>query len=219
MNMRREVPKGLNIGEHSYTARFLAHWKPTEMCFASLDNDQAKLPQNALHFRRTKDFHISVSRDWEHTDWLVVYFTTFSVTRPYSVDDMVISEWRWMEKNLVGSGGILIQGTMPKFAWRDWGKSKTSNSIGCRRDWDLNPGSPEYKAGVLTTRQLCSMIAHRSHGGKTRYCQYNVVVKWLTILPCFWEVQDWNLDLEVGYLDCVFRAFSQFLQAHSRTVP
>jgi hypothetical protein len=41
--------------------------------------------------------------------WLVVYLTAlFSVTRLYSIDDRMISEWLWVGKALVGSGHGLI---------------------------------------------------------------------------------------------------------------
>jgi hypothetical protein len=46
----------------------------------------------------------------------------------------------WIEKDLKKAVVAYIEGTIPALA--------LGNSPG----WDLNPGSPEYEAGMLTTR-------------------------------------------------------------------
>jgi hypothetical protein len=46
----------------------------------------------------------------------------FLVTRIYSVDNMVVSEWWWIEKDLVGSFHGLIFDTIPEFAGNNWEK-------------------------------------------------------------------------------------------------
>jgi hypothetical protein len=35
-------------------------------------------------------------------------YDVFTLARPYSVGDTTISEWRWIEKDLVGSDRVLI---------------------------------------------------------------------------------------------------------------
>jgi hypothetical protein len=55
-------------------------------------------------------------------------YDAFSVTTLYSVDDMVISEWWWMVKDLVGNGHGLIEGTMLEFVWRHWGKPRKQSA-------------------------------------------------------------------------------------------
>jgi hypothetical protein len=90
---------------------------------------------------------------------VVHFYDAFSVTRLYSVDDKLISEW-W--KNWKGFGR--------KRSWRDLryypgtrleGLSKTMKTsirIAGRRGRDINPRSPEFEARVLTTRQRCSFF-------------------------------------------------------------
>jgi hypothetical protein len=57
---------------------------------------------------------ISLSNDYDFVSlrcsWLVgsLFYDVFSVTRVYSVNDWVISEWWWFGKDLVGSGRGLI---------------------------------------------------------------------------------------------------------------
>jgi hypothetical protein len=73
----------------------------------------------------------------------------------FSISDNIASNERmivfWIGKDVEGSGNGLIQDTILAFACRDWGKhenlSQDSRSLGR----DLNPGPPEYEAGVLTT--------------------------------------------------------------------
>jgi len=58
----------------------------------------------------------------------------------------VIREW-WIEKYLEGRGRDLILRYCPGFPWRDCVKPrKTQNTRS--PDKDLNPGRPEYEAGV-----------------------------------------------------------------------
>jgi hypothetical protein len=57
-----------------------------------------------------------------------LFYDAFSVTRVYSVDDTVISEWWLMGKDLVGSGRGLICGIMPAFASMNWVKPRKPQS-------------------------------------------------------------------------------------------
>jgi hypothetical protein len=84
---------------------------------------------------------------------VLFYFKTlFSVSRLYSVDGRMTSEWWWIGKDLVWSDHGLILRYNPGLAWRYWGKSReTSARTAGRRGRHLNPGPSEYEAGVLTT--------------------------------------------------------------------
>jgi hypothetical protein len=118
-----------------------------------------------------------------------LFHDALSVTRLYCVDDMVISEWWWSEKNLVGSGCGLISGTITAFAWRDWGKPRNT-SIG-DRDRDFNLGPPEYEAGVLTTRR------RRSVRVGLRYCRRSTsVVDFVEEFPSYCFITEWSVKGE-----------------------
>jgi hypothetical protein len=82
--------------------------------------------------------------------WLVgsLFYDAFSISRHYSIDVSVISEWWWIGKDLVGG----VQITISAFTWWDWEKQrKTLVRIANRRGRDLNTEPPEYKAQVLSS--------------------------------------------------------------------
>jgi hypothetical protein len=86
--------------------------------------------------------------------WLVgsLFNDTFSVTRLYSVDDRMISEW-WIEKKNLGSGRGLILRYCHDFRMEGLRKNtKNSVDIARRRGRESAAGPPEHEAGVLTTR-------------------------------------------------------------------
>jgi hypothetical protein len=88
--------------------------------------------------------------------WLVrsLFNDALSVTRLYSVDDSMISEWWLIDKYLVGSGRSIILSTILAFACRDWEKSQNFN----HDRWSLPPSieseASDYEAGMITTRPL-----------------------------------------------------------------
>jgi hypothetical protein len=85
-----------------------------------------------------------------------LFYDALSVTRLYSVDDRVKSEWWWIGKDLVGSFRGLVLRYYHGIHWREWGKSwKTSIRIAGHRSRDLKSGPPEYYAGVLTIQTQC----------------------------------------------------------------
>jgi hypothetical protein len=47
----------------------------------------------------------------------------------------------------------------------------------------------------------------------------NVMLKWLTLLLCIWEISGSILSLDTIFLTEVFRGFPQFLQANAGIVP
>jgi hypothetical protein len=84
---------------------------------------------------------------------------SFSVTGKYNIDDGVISEWWWIEKDLVGSRRGLILRYYPNIRLEGLRKTtKISLTIAGRQGQDFNPGSPEREAGVLTTLPRRSVV-------------------------------------------------------------
>jgi hypothetical protein len=63
---------------------------------------------------------------------------------------MVVSEWWWTGKDLVGGGRGPTKGTTPAFVWMDWGQPrKTLISVSGCWDRDFNTGRPEYEARLV----------------------------------------------------------------------
>jgi hypothetical protein len=83
-----------------------------------------------------------------------LFYDTFAVTTPYSVDDGVkVNDDELMMNDMVGSGHGLILMSCPGIRPERLRKTiKTSIRIVVRRDRDLNPEPPEYEEGVLTTQ-------------------------------------------------------------------
>jgi hypothetical protein len=82
----------------------------------------------------------------------------FSTTQNIASNEKVIHEW-WTGKYLEGSGRNLISTFSPALSWTDWGKPRHILSQGSRTSsWGLNPGPPQYEAGVLTTRPRRSVV-------------------------------------------------------------
>jgi hypothetical protein len=69
-------------------------------------------------------------------------------------NERLISEW-WIGKAVEGTGRGLIVRYYPSLRLEKVTKNLSQNSQFPGRD--LNPGLPEYEAGVLTTRQRCSI--------------------------------------------------------------
>jgi hypothetical protein len=87
------------------------------------------------------------------------FYGAFSVTRLCSVNDRVISEWWWIGKDLVGSDRSLILRYYPGIRLEGLRKTtKILNQDSLSPGRDLNPGPPEYEAGVLTTRPWRSVV-------------------------------------------------------------
>jgi hypothetical protein len=84
-----------------------------------------------------------------------LFSDTFPVTRLYSVDDRVISEWWWIGKVLVESGHGLILRYYTSISLKGLRKTSTSVKIAGA---DFNPEPPRYKAGVLTTWLMCNAV-------------------------------------------------------------
>jgi hypothetical protein len=95
-----------------------------------------------------------------HPTWLnewvyilfIVYLTMLSVSQTIQ-HWMRGWYWKWIEKDVEGSGRGLIQGT----TWHLPGGTEENHEKTFSHDsqspgWDLNPGPPEYEAGVLTSR-------------------------------------------------------------------
>jgi hypothetical protein len=84
-------------------------------------------------------------------------------------NNKVISEW-WIGKDLEGSGRDLICRNCPGI--RLEGLRKTAKNLSQdsqSSSWYLNPGPPEYKAGVLTIRSRRSV---RGGGGNYNYMRH-----------------------------------------------
>jgi hypothetical protein len=65
----------------------------------------------------------------------------FSVTRLYSVDDRMISEWWWIGKDLVESGRGLILMYYPGIRWWDWGKLRKACQDSRSPEPRIEPGT------------------------------------------------------------------------------
>jgi hypothetical protein len=85
-----------------------------------------------------------------------LFYDAFSVTRLFSADGRMISEWWWIVKDLAGSGCGLVLRHYPGIRVEGLRKSTKKNSLMVpgRRDRDFNPWYPKYEAGVLTTRPI-----------------------------------------------------------------
>jgi hypothetical protein len=75
----------------------------------------------------------------------------FSVSHDYTASNKgIISEW-WISRDLEGRGSGQISGTIPAFAWRDWGNPRKLGQDIWSPSRDVNPGPSEYEAEVLTS--------------------------------------------------------------------
>jgi hypothetical protein len=71
------------------------------------------------------------------------------------LDDRLIDEW-WSRKDLEGSDYGLIWGTVPAFAWRDWGKTWKASVRMVDVLWKIeNETSLKYKSRPFTCRPIC----------------------------------------------------------------
>jgi hypothetical protein len=84
--------------------------------------------------------------------WLVgsLFYDAFSVTRLYIIDDRTGMDF-------VGVGRGLILRYYPGIRLAGLLKTTKSLNKAGRRGRDLNPGPPEYEAGVLDTLPRCSI--------------------------------------------------------------
>jgi hypothetical protein len=109
---------------------------------------------------------------------------------------LMISEWWWMGKDLVGSGCGLIQGTMLAFVWRDSKTTKSLNQHSQSPEPKFEPGTSQIQSrsvnsstktfGLIPTRVLKINLDHPRQAGyrfdkyhtlcyiviyQTRFCQ------------------------------------------------
>jgi hypothetical protein len=88
-------------------------------------------------------------------DWLVgsLFNDAFSVTRLYSIDDRIVSEWWWIGKDLAESGRGLILMYYHSICREGLRKTmKPSIRVAGHWGWESNLGTPNYEAGVLNTQ-------------------------------------------------------------------
>jgi hypothetical protein len=92
-----------------------------------------------------------------------LFYKVFSVTRQYSVDDRVISEWKWIGNNLWESGrglilwyylGIRLEGL------RKITKILTQDNLSPELRYETGP--PEHEAGVTTNWPRRSVRCNRT---------------------------------------------------------
>jgi hypothetical protein len=84
-----------------------------------------------------------------------------SVAHYIASNDKMTNEY-WIGKDFEGSDRGLNWGTIPAFAWRVWGKPRNISADIRSLGRYLNPGPPEFEAGVLTARPPRSVSAEEN---------------------------------------------------------
>jgi hypothetical protein len=109
-----------------------------------------------------------------------LFYDAFSVTRLYTADDREIREWRWIEKDLAGSGRGVTLRYYPGIRLEGLRKTAKNRSPGPR----FEPGTYRIRSGRMTLSHRWHKLLH-SNDRESHHCS-NVLrnVVWRTPLEC-----------------------------------
>jgi hypothetical protein len=141
-----------------------------------------------------------------------LFYDDFSVTWPYIVGNRTISEWRWIGKDLLGSGRgpIFKVLSLHSIGGNEENHDKPVRLAG-RGSRKSNPEHPEYEVGVLTTGSrrlvvpsewlLCNPVEHIEVSYPCLISSYHTVYCALTDYEPVEGVIVYNLSKNI-VIDC-----------------